>query len=297
MPGNPLEILQAKFHGQLNPRALQAFARAFGMQQHLTWWQEYVNYLGQLVHGDLGISFTYYPESVATVLLTAAQWTLLLVGLAITVAFVLGTLAGIVSAWRRGSRLDNVLPLASSFVSALPHFWIALLLVYVFAFQLGWFPMGHAYSGTNASLDPANWGSILRHAFLPAFTLVSISAGRWVLSMRNNMITTLGQDYVEVARAKGLTDKRIMIQYAARNAILPNLTGFAMALGFVVNGAVLIEVVFSYPGLGYALFQAVQNEDYPLMQGALLLIAVAVLLANFLVDLVHVYLDPRAGLE
>lgn len=293
MPGNPINILQSKFQGHLSPAALHAFAVAFGLRQNQSFFAQYVDYLGQLLHGNLGISFTYYPQSVVSVLLQSAQWTLFLIGIATVLAFLIGTMLGIYSAWKRGTRFDSIVPLASSFMAALPHFWIALLLIYVFAFQFGWFPLAHAYSGTNGTFAITNWPSIFWHAVLPGFTLVVISAGGWVLSMRNNMITTIGKDYVELAQAKGLHNWRIMMDYAARNAILPNLTGFAMALGFVINGAVLIEVVFSYPGLGYALFQAVQNEDYPLLQGCLLLIALAVLLANFLVDLLHVLMDPQ----
>lgn len=293
MPGNPLLVLQAKFQGQISPRALHAFAVAFGLNPNLTFFQQYLLYLGQLVHGNLGASFTYYPESVVQVLAQALPWTVFLVGFATVISFLVGTLLGILAAWRRGTVLDRVVPVVSTFTSAFPYFWLALLAIFVLAFKLGWFPLSRAYSGTDASWAIQNWPNLLYHAALPAFTIVVSSMGGWILSMRNNMVATMSQDFIMVARAKGLTDRRIMVQYAARNAILPSLTGFALALGFVVSGSLLTEVVFSYPGLGYVLFQAVQSADYPLMQGALVLIAMAVLGANLLVDLLYVRVDPR----
>lgn len=294
MPGNPVLILQAKFKGHLDPAALQAFARAFGLDTHATLIVQYLHYLGQLFTGHLGISFAYFPQSVVSVLAETAPRTLFLVGLSTVVSFGIGTLLGIVSAWRRGSLFDSLSPMITAFLASFPYFWLALLLLYFFAFELGWFPTGGAYSGTDSAWTFSNFGDILYHSILPAITIVITSVGGWLLSMRNNMVSVLNQDFLTVAKAKGLREWRIMLMYSARNAILPNITGFTMALGFVVSGAILTEVVFSYPGLGYTLFQAVQSDDYPLMQGCLLLIAVAVLCANFLTDLLYVWLDPRA---
>ncbi|MCY0880216.1 MAG: ABC transporter permease [Firmicutes bacterium] len=297
MPGNPAEILLARFKGRVNPAAIHAFLIAFGLNVHQTLFQQYVSYLGQLVRGNMGISITYYPEPVSQVLAQALPWTLLLIGAATIISFILGTLAGIVSAWHRGGWFDSVAPGVFTLTSSFPYFWFALLALYFFAYRAGWFPLGEAYSGTRASFAISNWPDLLYHTALPAFTIVFTSIGGWLLSMRNNMITTMGQDYILMARAKGLPRRRVMYQYAARNAILPNMTGFALSLGFIVSGALLTEIVFSYPGLGYTLLQAVQNEDYPLMQGTLLLIAVAVLFANFVVDLLYVRLDPRVRNE
>lgn len=297
MPGNPAEIMLARFKGRINPAAIKAFTLAFGLNKHQSLLGQYGTYLGQLIHGNLGVSMAYYPETVTHVLVSALPWTLLLVGTATLISFVLGTLVGILSAWHRGGWLDSIAPGVFTFTSAFPYFWFALLVLYVLAFELGWFPLSHAYAGGRDSWSVANWPDLMYHAALPAFTIVVTSIGGWLLNMRNNMIATMGQDFIQTARAKGLSKRRIVYHYAARNAILPNITGFALSLGFIVSGALLTEIVFSYPGLGYTLLQAVQSDDYPLLQGTLLLIAIAVLVANFVVDLLYVKLDPRVRHE
>lgn len=210
------------------------------------------------------------------------------------ISFVVGTFLGIFIAWRRGSVFDTVLPPLTTIFSAVPYFWLALLLLYFLGFSLNLVPLSGGY---DTSLTPG-WHidfllSAIQHAILPALTIVLGSVSGWLLSMRNTMITTLTEDYVLLAQAKGLPERRVIFSYAARNAILPNVTGFALALGFVVSGSLVTEMVFSYPGIGFALLQAVQNLDYPLMQGIFLFIAITVLAANFLADLLNVALDPR----
>jgi peptide/nickel transport system permease protein len=178
--------------------------------------------------------------------------------------------------------------------SAIPYFWIGMMLILIFAVQLKWLPGAFGYDITMApSFSLPFIGNVLSHALLPALALLVTTIGTWILTMRNNMITTLAEDYVRMARAKGLPGRRIMFDYAARNAILPNLTGFAMSLGFIVGGAILVEYVFNYPGVGYMLLQAVQQEDYPLMQALFLLITVAVLVAILLADIATALFDPR----
>jgi peptide/nickel transport system permease protein len=210
-------------------------------------------------------------------------------------AFVLGTGLGILSAWRRGGGFDNVLPPVFVIASAIPYFWMAMVLVLIFGITLHWLPYigGYNVSSDTPSLSPSYLGDVFSHALLPAAALLITTIGTWILTMRNAMITTLAEDYVRMARAKGLPGRRIMLDYAARNAILPNLTGFAMSLGFVVSGAILIEYVFNYPGVGYMLLQAVSGEDYPLMQALFLLITVAVLVAILIADIATALLDPR----
>jgi peptide/nickel transport system permease protein len=170
-----------------------------------------------------------------------------------------------------------------------------MVLVLIFGLTLHWFPSQGGYYVTTDTpgLNFTFFQDVLNHAFLPAVSLLIATIGTWILTMRNTMITTLAEDYVRMARAKGLPNRRIMLDYAARNAILPNLTGFAMSLGFVVSGAILIEYVFNYPGVGYMLLQAVSSEDYPLMQGLFLLITVAVLFAILVADVLTALLDPR----
>ncbi len=295
MPGNPALAMMAKFHGELTPRSLNALEILFGVNTHRSLASQYVGYLHQVATGNFGTSLDFYPASVSSVIGSAIWWTLGLVGVSTILAFGLGTGLGIVAAWRRGGRLDSVLPPVFVIASAVPYFWVAMVLVLVFGISLHWVPYvgGYNVTGDTPSLTPHFIGDVLSHSILPAISLLITTIGTWILTMRNTMITTLAEDYVRMARAKGLPGWRIMLDYAARNAILPNLTGFAMSLGFVVSGAILIEYVFNYPGVGFMLLQAVQGEDYPLMQALFLLITVAVLVAILIADIATALLDPR----
>jgi peptide/nickel transport system permease protein len=297
-PGNPAQTLMARLHGRLTPQAQHALEILFGIN-HDPLWAQYLQYLNNLLHGNLGVSITYFPTPVSEVIAQEIPWTLMLVGIALVISFVLGTLLGVIVAWRRGSRLDAILSPLFTFLSAIPYFWLALILLYVLGFLLNWFPINGGYDTDNTvpGLTPDFVLSAILHGILPAFTIVISSIAGWLLGMRNAMITTLSEDYVLMAEAKGLSSRRVMLVYAARNAILPNITSFALSLGFVVSGALLTEIVFSYPGIGYALLEAVTNLDYALLQGIFLIIALAVLAANFLADLLYVALDPRVRLE
>lgn len=293
MPGDPATAVFARFKGMLNAEALSALREAFGFTNdplHI----QYLTYLQHLFRGDLGISVVRFPTPVTDVIGESLGWTLLLAGTAVVFAFVLGTLLGVVAAWRRGGMFDSIAPPALIFLGAFPYFWLAMLLLYVFGFLLGWFPLRSAHAD---GLTPGfSWefaSSVVAHLILPGLTIVAASLGGWMLSMRNTMIGVLAEDYISMAQAKGLSQRRIMLHYAARNALLPNVTGFGMALGFVLSGSLLTEIVFSYPGQGYLLLQAVQNQDYPLMQGLFLAITFAVLVANWFVDIAYVWLDPR----
>jgi len=294
MPGNPAIALLAKFRGRLNPASLKAIEIALGVNVHQSLWSQYFSYLYNLGHGDFGVSITFFPDSVSSVIRGAILYTLGLVGVTTIVAFILGTLIGILGAWRRGGWLDSLLPPIFVITSAIPYFWVGMLMILVFGIQLHWFPYDFAYDPTlTPSLTFSFIGNVIEHSILPAVAILITSIGGWILTMRNTMITTLAEDYVKMARAKGLPNRRIMLDYAARNAILPNLSGFAMSIGFIVSGAVLVEYVFNYNGLGYLLVQALEQEDYPLMQALFLLITVAVLVAILLADIVTVILDPR----
>jgi len=294
MPGNPAEAMMGKFRGPVSPQALKALELAFGVNTKQSLLGQYLGYLKDVATGNFGTSLYFYPESVGRVILDAIPWTLGLVGVTTVLAFVLGTGIGIVSAWRRGGRLDSVLPPVFVITSAIPYYWIGLMLILIFAVKLQWLPAAFGFDVTlTPSLSLPFIGNVLAHAVLPAMALVITTIGTWILTMRNTMITTLAEDYVRMARAKGLPGRRVMLDYAARNAILPNLTGFAMSLGFVVGGAILVEYVFNYPGVGYMLLQAVNNEDYPLMQALFLLITVAVLAAILIADIATALLDPR----
>jgi peptide/nickel transport system permease protein len=296
-PGDPASTLIARFQGRIDPRALQALEVAFGIS-HASLWTQYFQYLNNLLHGNLGLSITYFPTPVSTVIAEDLPWTLGLVGISAIISFIIGTLLGVIIAWKRGSILDSILPPIMTFIAAIPYFWFALIVLYVLAFLLNWFPVSGAYdTSIDVGFSPDFIVSLLQHAILPAFTIVVGSMSGWMLGMRNTMITTISEDYVLMAKAKGLPERRVVLAYAARNAILPNVTGFALALGFVVGGALLTEVVFSYPGIGFALLQAVQNSDFALLQAIFLIIVIAVLVANFIADLVYVALDPRVRQE
>ena len=294
MPGNPAVAMIAKFKGGVSPQALKTLETQFGVNTHQSIVSEYFSYLGNITTGKFGTSLSEYPASVAHIVLNAIPWTLGLVGITTILAFILGTVIGIIGAWRRGGLLDSIMPPTFVITSVIPYFWLGLVLILVFGVQLKWLPYINSYDYTlTPSFSLAFIGNVIQHAILPAATLLITTIGTWILTMRNTMITTLAEDYVRMARAKGLSGRRIMFDYAARNAILPNLTGFAMSLGFVLGGAILIEFVFNYQGVGYWLLNAVNNEDYPLMQALFLLITVAVLLAILVADIATALLDPR----
>ena len=295
MPGNPALAAIANHKGALSPQALKALEAQFGLNEHQNLLAQYFKYLGDVATGNFGESLTTQPgNSVGRIVMDAIPWTLGLVGITTILAFVLGTGIGIVGAWRRGGRLDSLMPPIFVIMTVIPYFWLGLIVILIFGVKLHWLPYFFTY---NITLTPGlNWAfisNVLEHAILPAFTLLILTIGTWILTMRNTMITTLAEDYVRMARAKGLPGRRIMLDYAARNAILPNLTGFAMSLGFVVGGAILIEQVFNYQGVGWLLLQAVDNNDYPLIQALFLLITAAVLLAILLSDIAIAILDPR----
>jgi peptide/nickel transport system permease protein len=292
-PGDPASAMFARFEGRVQPEAMEALRAAFGFTDaplHV----QYFTYLKHLLTGDLGLSYAYYPSRVSEVIGTGLVWTLGLAGCAVIFSFVLGSLLGVLAAWNRGGWLDSVAAPAFAFLGAFPYFWLAMLALYLFGFGLGWFPLRHAYShDLEPGLSFTFAADVVRHAVLPAASIVVATLGGWMLSMRNTMVATLGTDTLRLAHAKGLPPRQVMLRYAARNALLPNVTGFGMALGFVLSGSLLTEIVFSYPGTGYLLILAVRNQDYPLMQGLFLVITLAVLAANFAVDLLCLWLDPR----
>ena len=293
IPGDPTQVLLSRFRGRLRPEALEALRGAFGLDDG-SLWQQYLGYLGHLARGELGVSISHFPTPVAGVIAGAFGWTLLLAGTAVVVSFLLGTFLGVLAAWRRGGWIDSILPGALTLLGSLPYFWLAMVALYLGGFTLGWFPVRHAYDdGMTPQWSWAFISSVATHAVLPGLTLVLATLGSWLLSMRNTMMGVIAEDYMTLARATGLGRGRLMFAHAARNALLPNLAGFGLALGFVVSGALLTEIVFSYPGQGYLLVRAVTSLDYPLIQGLYLTITLSVLGANLLLDLVSAWVDPR----
>jgi peptide/nickel transport system permease protein len=296
MPGTPVDSLMAKLAqrgGTVSPETRRAFELLLGGTSDEPLLAQYWSYLGNMVRGEFGVSVSSYPTPVSEVIAGSLPWTVVLVGVATLLSFLLGVTLGMVVGWRRGTWLDNLVP-ATTVLAAVPYFWLALILVAVFSGSLGWFPLNGGY---DVVLDPG-WspefiGSAVYHGILPALTIMISSVGGWLLGMRNMMVSAGSEDYVLTAQAKGLRGSRVMLRYAARNAVLPSVAGFAISLGFVVSGSIITEQVFSYPGIGSKLLQAVQNNDYALMQGIFLIITVAVLGANLVVDLLYGLIDPR----
>jgi peptide/nickel transport system permease protein len=217
-----------------------------------------------------------------------------LVGATTVFAFVIGTLLGVYAGWRRGKLADSTVTIGATFFAAFPPFWLGLLLLYALAYKLNWFAIKGGYSpGLSPNLSLSFLSDAFQHSVLPALTLAVTSLSGWVFGMRNNMINILGEDYVTFAEANGLRTRTIALLYGARNALLPNVTAFGLSLGAVVGGSILVEGIFSYPGLGNLLYVAVSNRDFPLMQALFLVITVSMLVAIFVVDLLYTRLDPR----
>jgi peptide/nickel transport system permease protein len=291
-PGDPAATLMQRM-GQMTPAQEQSIAVIYGLNKHVPLFRQYVTYLNQLAHGDLGISIQFFPSTVASVIRAAILWTLFLGGVSLLIGFVVGVSLGVLVAWRRTRPVDSIVTPSTIFLASVPYFWLAMAVVYVFALKLNWFPINHSY---NIDVSPSFSFSflldILDHAALPVATIVVVSVGNWLITMRSTMIGVLSEDYITMAIAKGLHPLRVALSYGARNALLPVTTSAGIAVGFIVGGALLTEVVFSYAGLGYLLYTSVTSLDYPLIQGLLVIITLGVLGANFIVDMVYVLLDP-----
>ncbi|AKR56904.1 peptide ABC transporter permease [Youhaiella tibetensis] len=293
MPGDPIQIMFASAGSELSLENLNALKLTFGFIDAPIG-EQYLAYLKSVLTGDLGRSIKYFPLPVTELLARALVWTVGLVGMATLFAFALGTIMGIMAAWRRGTLFDSIVSLSAIFSSSVPAVVVSLIMLFVFGYTLGWFPNGYA---VDPLLDPAwNWqyiSSVIYHGTLPMVTMIIVLTGGFAVTMRNNMINLLGEDYIVMGRAKGLTDQRVMFWYAARNALLPTVSSLAIAIGTVLGGSLVTEVVFNYPGLGNTLYQAIIARDYPVIQGQLLIMTAAMLLSNFVVDLSYVALDPR----
>ncbi|MFC0672612.1 ABC transporter permease [Brachybacterium hainanense] len=296
LPGSPVDAVLSKLalRGPVDEGTRHAIEVMLGADDQGSLLEQYVQYLGNLLRGNLGTTVTYFPAPVSEVIGQALPWTLVLVGLSTCITFLIGVGLGTVAGWRRGTWLDSLIP-ATTILQSVPYFWLALLFVYAFAVNIRLFPISGGYDVTlvRPALDYPFLSNAVYYAFLPALTIVLSSLGGWLLGMRNMMVSTLSEDYILTAEAKGLSPRRIMLTYAARNAVLPSISGFAISLGFVVSGSIVVESVFSYPGIGYTMLQAVNNNDYALMQGLFLIITVAVLGANLVVDLLYGVIDPR----
>lgn len=271
---------------------VKEYQQKFGLDKPL--WRQYVSYLGELSHGDLNYSVANYPRTVASMIGEAVPWTVGLLGLTTLFSFAAGTILGALLAWPGTPRWMGWIMPPLWALHAIPFFLLGLVLMYLFAFQFQWFPV---FGGYSAGASPAfNAGfilDVLRHAALPALSIVLVSVGGWALAMRGMMVTTMGEDYVVFAEAKGLRSATIFLRYCVRNAILPQATGLALALGQILSGAVLVEVIFGYPGIGALLFQAIKEGDFFLIEGIVFTVIVALGFATFLLDVIYPLLDPR----
>lgn len=295
MPGNPIQTMIGKLQGTVTPQEINAIRLSFGGGLNQSLLSQYFTYIGQLFHGNLGVSLTL-GATVSSILRQSVLWTIGLIGIATVLSFLLGTVAGALLGWRRGSRLDSLIPTAT-FFQAIPYFFLATMIQLVFALHLHWFPALNAYSeNVHAGWSWAFLASVLRYGQLPLISIVLSSVAGWMLGMRNMMITMVAEDFVLMSIAMGLP-KRKVIMAAARNAVLPSIANLSLAIGLVVSGALLVELVFNYPGVGDLLLNAVQSQDYPLIQGIFLCITLAVLAANLVADLVYLVLDPRTRTE
>jgi peptide/nickel transport system permease protein len=296
MPGDPVDLLIAKLgqRGPVSPDTRASIEALLGTGGDKPILVQYGDYLSNLATGDLGVSVTYFPATVSSIIAQTLPWTIGLIGLATVVSFALGTVLGTLAGWKRGSKLDHLIPITTMFQSV-PYFWLALVLLFLLGSVVSVFPLNGGYDVYTVTPGPnlAFVASVLYYGTLPALTIILSSLGGWMLGMRNMMVSTMSEDYMVTAEAKGLRPGRMMRTYAARNAILPSISGFAISLGFVVAGSIVTEAVFSYPGIGSALLQAVSANDYALMQGIFLCITLSVLGANLLVDLLYSVIDPR----
>jgi peptide/nickel transport system permease protein len=295
IPGNPVDGIVARLatggmQGQALRDAYASYAARFGLDQPL--WVQFALYLRGLAHGDMGKSFSLYPAPVTTLIAQALPWTLMLQIPAILVGWTVGNILGALAAYR-GGWFDRGAFLTSLLLSSFPYYCLAILLLYGLAVVLPIFPAGGGYSyAYSPSLEAGFAGDVIHHYMLPFLSLVIVFVGGQAIGMRSMSIYELGSDYVNYARGLGVPDNRVT-GYIFRNAMLPQVTGLALALGSMVGGALITEVVFSYPGIGTLLFSAIRQNDYPLIQGITLLITIGVLLANFMVDITYGLIDPR----
>jgi peptide/nickel transport system permease protein len=303
LPGNPVDIRidQLQNQGYTYEQALSVAAGLYSFDPDEPLLTQYLRYLSNLVRGDLGVSITSAGTPVADQILRFLPWTIISVGSALFISFSLGILLGVMMAYWRGGILDNVVTAISSILTGIPDYVIAIVIILVGGVQLGLFNVGEMRGGVDPGI-PAGFtleyiGSVIKHAMLPVLTYVLATIGTWILSMKSSTISTLGEDYIQVAKARGLPESRILTAYVGRNAMLPLVTRLAISIGFVLGGSVIVETFFEYPGLGLQLSRAIGARDYTTMQGIFLVISIAVIASNILADLMLGWLDPRVSLE
>lgn len=294
MPGNVLGYILTRI-GSLpgGQTQVEAFIRQFGLDKPIV--EQFFSYLVNLFHGNLGPSLAYYPRSVSGIILNRLPWTIGLMGTATILSWIIGNLLGAIAGFNPRSKLSTSLLVAAISLNQIPYFILGIALVFLLAYTIPLFPTSGSQS-LSYVLQPLSLGyiiDILYHAFLPALSIILVSFGNWLVSMRSLIVSILGSDYLLFAEAKGLTKNKILMKYAFRNSLLPQITGLGLSLGFIMSGSLLCEIVFSYPGIGNTFYNAMMQRDYPLMQGILLLTMISVLTVNLIVDLIYPLIDPR----
>jgi peptide/nickel transport system permease protein len=282
--------------GGMNSENIELMAKTyeakFGLDQPL--WRQYLRYLGDMARLDLGYSLAKFPTRVGDMIANAVPWTIALLMTSTLIAFVLGTVLGALLAWPRAPRILRLLLPPLFTFSSIPYYILGLILIYVFAFRLKWFPLsGSSQLLTMPAFTISYFLEVVYYSVLPALSIVLASVGFWSLSMRGMMITVEGEDYVTLAEAKGLPNRRIFLSYAMRNALLPQTTALALSLGTILSGALLVEIMFGYPGIGSVLFAAITGFDYFVIYGIVFFIVVTIALTTLVLDLIYPLLDPR----
>ncbi|MFG1519572.1 MAG: ABC transporter permease [Thermoplasmataceae archaeon] len=293
MPGNPVDAVIGTLQQTttLTPQQILSLKASLGYTNGpIT--SQFFQFVVNIFSGNFGTSIQYYPIPAIKIIMQSIVWTILLFGMALIISFLLGNYLGLRSAHKRGSGEDSVVSVVSLFLYSFPYFWMALLFLFFFSIEFHIFPEAGAYNHLLTPSSLSYYLSVVTHIILPLGTLIIASYGAWYLGMRNNTIATLNDDYLKYAELAGLR-KTTIVDYSKKNAILPNLTGFALSLGNIISGGILVEMVFSYPGLGFDIYNAVINEDFPVLETAFLLIIISVLVANFIMDLLYYRLDPR----
>ncbi len=290
MPGSPLAHLAGSDPALLSQSDRARIQSDLGLDQ--PWFLQYFNYMGGLLTGNLGYSYQK-NQSVITIILSRLGWTLLLTISALLISTLLGALLGTLAAWKRGRLIDTGLTGLCLFIESIPAFWLGMTLVAIFAVQFQLFP---SFGAVTPWVNKSGWDwftDMLHHLALPLLTLTLVSFPSTYLTMRASLCATLGEPFIQVARSRGVSESRLALRHALRNALLPVATVFTLNLGFAVGGATVVETVFSYPGLGRTLYEAVLSRDYPLMQGIFLILTISVVVANLIADLLYPFLDPR----
>ncbi|MCC6458410.1 MAG: ABC transporter permease [Caldilineaceae bacterium] len=297
-PVNPIRemLLQATRFGASGKtdmeKVVASYEAKFGLDQPV--WKQYLNYLGDLARFDLGISIANFPSKVLDIIMRALPWTIVLLLFSTLMAFGIGTILGALIAWPNSPRALSLLLAPLITLSAIPFYLLGLILVYFLAFSLKIFPISGGF--TLGSIPRMNWNfvvDVLWHSVLPALSIVVASVGSWAIGMRGMMISGLEEDYITFAEAKGLKDRDIFTKYALRNALLPQTTSLALSLGFIVSGAVLVEIIFGYPGVGSLLYRSIQTFDYFMIYGIVIILIFAIGIATLIMDLIYPLLDPR----